>query len=111
MITDFETWLLDVGYERIFRIYKKRIPGDWTPLEIEQKRTGQSHFENEYPIYAKIVEVIEMPDGDFLIGYREIFHISDLEMKGFDKSPIRYVYLTQIELNFYPEDMDEDNWA
>ena len=41
-MTDFETWLHDFGYDRIFRMLKLRRVGDWTPYEMEQKYIDQA---------------------------------------------------------------------
>ena len=50
MITDFETWLLDVGFDRTFRLLEYRRPGDWTPYEMEKRYIDESHYrDNHYP--------------------------------------------------------------
>ena len=35
-ITDFETFMIDDGFHRIFRMLEKRQPGDWTPKELSE---------------------------------------------------------------------------
>ena len=109
-MTDFETWLHDVGYDRIFRMLKLRRVGDWTPYEIGQKYIDQDQYEDNHYNFIKIVEVIELPDKDILIGYKEIVDYEDLDANKFDNLPIYYKKLSQIELSFFSNDMKKENW-
>lgn len=36
-MTDFETWMLDDGYDRIFHYLRYRLPGQFTPEEMDRK--------------------------------------------------------------------------
>lgn len=106
-MTDFETWLLDYGHDRIFRMLEYRRVGDWTPHEMEKKYTDQSEFKDTHYKFVKIKEVIELPDSDLLLGLHFIYELSDLENK---EVCINYRKLSQIELLYNPKDQDEDNW-
>lgn len=106
-MTDFETWLLDYGYDRIFRMLEYRRVGDWTPHEMEKKYTDQSGFKDLHYQYIKIKEVVELPDGDILLGLQFIYDLSDLDDEN---SWINYRKLSQIELVYNPEDMEVDSW-
>lgn len=91
MMADFETWMNDYGFNRIFRLY----PHKSSPIEMQ-------HFH-----FVVIKEVIELPDKDILIGFQEIMTWEDLS----DEEPvIRYEKLSNIKLNYFPEDDVEKNW-
>lgn len=109
-ITDFETFMIDDGFQRIFRMLEKRQPGDWTPKELSEKYADQSHYKSDIYNLIKIVEVIELPNKDLLIGYKLLLEWDDLEDENFEKLPIQYRNLREMELNFYPEDMLESSW-
>lgn len=106
-MTDFETWMLDCGYNRIFRMLEYRRIGDWTPYEMEKKYTDQSEFKDNHYQFVKIKEAIELPDGDVLVGLQ---FICDWEELSIEKPWIHYRKLSQIELTYNPEDQDEENW-
>lgn len=107
---DFETWLHDVGYNRVFRMLKLRRVGDWTPYEMEQKFIDESQYESGYYSFVKIIEAIELPDKDILIGYKEILEDTyEIDDEDWKKCPIHYKKLSQIELSFYPNDEMEEN--
>lgn len=110
MITDFETFMMDEGYDRIFRMLEKRTPGDWTPREVSEKYIDQDHYVDNHYSHIKIVETIELPNKEILLGFKRICEGKDLEDDTFQKLPIEYRMLSQLELCFYPEDMDEDAW-
>lgn len=108
-MTDFETWLHDFGYDRIFRILKLRRVGDWTPYEIEQKYIDQDQYEDNHYSFIKIIEAIELPDKDILIGYREFYDdISEIDSEEWESYPIQYKKLSQIELSFFSDDMKQE---
>lgn len=103
MITDFDTWMLDVGFNRTFQMLEYRRPGDWTPRELENKYVDQSQYVDDRYTYIKIKEAIKLPDGDVLIGYIDI---TDSEWDGDfdeDKAAINYRKLSQLEICWIPE--------
>ena len=104
-MTDMETWLLDFGYDRIFRMleYKKLF----TPYEQEQKFSDESEFKDTHYTFIKIVECFELPNGEVMIGYREIIEWADLENEP-DK--IDYRNLKDIQLSYFTQDQNEENW-
>lgn len=104
MITDFETWMLDVGFDRTFRMLEYRHPGDWTPYEMEKKYIDESHYKDNHYILIKIKEAIELPNGDFLIGYIDVSDVEDFWNFDDEKEWINYRKLSEIELCWNPED-------
>lgn len=104
MMTDFETWMLDVGFDRTFRLLEYRRPGDWTPYEMEKKYIDESHYKDNHYRFIKIKEVIELPDGDILIGFIDVTFAEDFEGYDEDKEWINYRKLSEIELAWNPED-------
>lgn len=104
MITDFETWMLDVGFDRTFQILEYRRPGDWTPIELENKYVDQSQYVDNRYTYIKIKEAIELPDGDILIGYIDVTVAKWDEDFEEDKAVINYRKLSQLEICWTPED-------
>ena len=109
MITDFETWMLDVGMDRTFQMLEYRRPGDWTPRELESKYIDQSQYVDDRYTYIKIKEAIELPDGDILIG---CIDVTDSEWDGDfdeDKAVINYRKLSQLEICWFPEYDESEN--
>ena len=104
MIMDFETWLLDVGFDRTFRLLEYRRLGDWTPYEIEKKYIDESHYKDNHYILIKIKEAIELPNGDFLIGYIDVSDVEDFWNFDDKNEWINYRKLSEIELCWNPED-------
>ena len=100
-MTDFTTWLLD-NDGRIYRywVYKRMF----TPAEQEAKWSDQSCFEDEECSLGRIVEAVELPDGDVLIG----FESHDM-VGGRYEGHIDYYKLSQILLAYYPTDAEEDD--
>lgn len=101
-MTDFETWLLDDGYERIFRYLKYRLPGQFTPEEMEKKYSDQplEYLDIHYK-YMKIETAIELPDGDILLEFHPCYkneHEWDIS------ESLGYIKLSQIELFYYPHE-------
>ena len=107
-MTDFETWLLDDGYERIFRYLKYRLPGQFTPEEMEKKYSDQQleYIDTHYE-YMKIETAIELPDSDVLLEFHPCFKYEDGEFEILDH--LRYLKLSQIELLYVPEDQALDD--
>ena len=104
MITDFETWLLDVGFDRTFRLLEYRRPGDWTPYETEKKYIDESHYRDNHYALIKIKEAIELPDGDILIGYIDVSDVEDFWNFDDKNEWINCRKLSEIELCWNPED-------
>lgn len=102
MITDFETWLLDVGMNRTFSMLEYRRPGDWTPLEASKKYIDQTHYRSDSYKLIRIKEAIKLPDGDILVGYIDV--TDDFEDFDESKAWIDYRKLSEIELAWNPED-------
>ena len=96
---------------KIFRMLELRRVGDWTPYEIEGKFMDQDQYVDNQYNFVKIVDVIELPDGDLLIGYKLICDWKEHENeKTFEKLSTHYRKLSQIELSIFPRDMEEENW-
>lgn len=91
-MTDFETWLLDDGYERLFRI--------WIYNSEEKSWDVECN-------YVFIKEAIELPDKDILLGLQFIFSLENMEKENPD---IEYWRLSQLRLAYYPDDIKEENW-
>ena len=104
---NFESFVKDVAFNRIFRMLEYRHPGDWTPYEQERKFRDENRYVSSMYTHIQIKEVIVLPNNDVLIGYSEILDYEDFN--NADRS-IYYRKLSQIELSFHPEDMDEENW-
>lgn len=95
---DFDTWLLDKGYDRILRMWKyKRM---FTPYEQKEAFSDESLYVSNEAMFIKIKEAVELPDGDIMIGYV----ICDPEPTDF----IEYVRLSEIDLAYFPSDAEED---
>lgn len=109
IMKNFETFV-EENKNKIFRILELRRVGDWTPLEIEEKYVDQDQYVDNHYSKIKIVEVVELPDKDILIGYKIIMDWEDQEKDAFEERPIYYRKLSQIELSFFPCDMDKKNW-
>ena len=108
-MTDFQTWLLDCGRDRVFRMLEFRRPGDWTPREIEKKWMDQSQYVSDQYEFVKIVEAIELPDGDILLGMNYVDPDAYPEENYVGKDWIHYRKLSQIELLFMPKDMEVED--
>lgn len=96
VITDMETWLLDFD-ERIFRfvVYKKLF----TPYEQDKKFMDESQFEDTHFRFAFIEEAVELGNGEWLLGFREII---DREIC----SNIDYYKLSDIQLSYFEIDQN-----
>lgn len=108
--TDLETWLHDIGEDRIFRILEYRKPGQYTPYEMENKFVDESlYIENIYK-HVIIEEVIELPDKDLLIGFKEVEDILDYNEYGEEEKEIKirnaieYLKLSEIRLECFADD-------
>ena len=100
--TDMETWFLD-NSDRIYRfvVYKKLF----TPYEQDKKFMDESQFEDTHYRFGFIKEVIELGNGEWLLGFREV-------IDGEVCSYISYFKLSDIQLSFFEQDQgmlsDED---
>lgn len=96
VITDMETWLLDFD-ERIFRfvVYKKLF----TPYEQDKKFMDESQFEDTHFRFAFIEEAVELGNGEWLFGFREI-------IDGEVCNNIDYYKLSDIQLSYFEIDQN-----
>lgn len=96
-ITDMETWLLDNG-DRLFRyrVYRRMF----TPYEQDKKYMDQSDFESDYRQFGYIEEAIDLGDGEWYLGIREVF--DDLVMDF-----LTYYYLSELRLEYSPSDQGD----
>lgn len=101
-MTDFTTWMLD-NDNRLYRYWVfKRM---FTPDEQDGKYVDQSCFESDTCYLGYIVEAVELPDGDVLLG----FEPSDLIGTQFEGA-IHYYKLSEIRLEYCPADeVDQDD--
>ena len=92
---DIHTWLSDVGEERVFRmwVFKKMF----TPYEQDEKFSDESVYVDDICKYVMIKELIELPDGDLLIGFQDAD--SNIEY-------LEYLKLSEIRLDYRPEDKE-----
>lgn len=102
MITDFETWMLDVGFDRTFRILEYRRIGDWTPLEMDKKYIDQSQYKDISCQFIRIKEAITLPDGDILLGYIDVTDSDWDKNVEEDDHVIYYRKLSQLEIDWDP---------
>ena len=110
MFTDFETWWLDVGRDRIFKMLEFRRPGDGTPKEIEQKYVDQTQYVSDRYQLVMIKEVIELADGDYLLGLKFIDEWDCSEDESSFDNWIHYRKLSQIELLYdSSDDIEHDD--
>ncbi len=101
-MTDFETWMLDDGYDRIFHYLRYRQPGQFTPEEMDRKYSDQllEYLDIHYE-FMKIETAIELPDGDILLEYHPCYK-GENEWDISEK--LEYIKLSQIELSYYPDE-------
>ena len=103
IITDFETWLMDESDTRIFRylVYKKV----YTPLEQDKKYIDESEYEDGgmYTM-AKIEEAIDMGNGNWMLGLREIYEDGSIAHN------LKYVMLNEIRLWSFDDDQKMELW-
>ena len=98
---DFETFMHDVGGDRIFQmlVYKKV----YTPYEQEKKFRDESVYTDDSYQDIKIKEVVPL-DGDILLGVQPLFDYDDLDC---DKPRIEYYKMSDIELSYNPATEEE----
>ena len=100
---DIHTWLSDVGEERVFRmwVFKKMF----TPYEQDEKFSDESVYVDDTCKFVMIKELIELPDGDLLIGFQEA---DDADS---DNLYLEYYKLSEISLDYCQSDnerLDDD---
>lgn len=96
MVTDMETWLVD-NSERIYRflVYKKMF----TPYEQQMAFSDESQYEDTTFRFGVIEEAVELNNGDWVLGIREII---EYEVSNF----ICYYRLSEIHLEMCDKDQD-----
>lgn len=88
-MTDLETWIHDVGEDKLFNVYVKKFI--FTPYEQDKKFSDESVEDLELErVYLK--EAIELPNGDVLMGF---YWIGD---EDGEKSYVYYYKLSEIRL-------------
>ena len=94
--TDMETWFCD-NSDRIYRfvVYKKLF----TPYEQDKKFSDESQFEDNHFRFGFIEEAIELGQGEWLLGFREV-------IEGEVCSYISYFKLSDIQLSYFEQDQD-----
>lgn len=97
---DIHIWLSDEAEDRVFRLWVfKRM---FTPYEQEEKFTDESVYEDDTCKFVMIKEIIELADGDYLIGFQDADR---------DDEYLEYFKLSEIRLDYRPEDkerLDDD---
>lgn len=90
-----------------YLIYRRMF----TPREMEEKYMDESVYENgTHFTDACIREVIQLPDGDLLLGMQPIFSWDDISNEQKEDSSIEYVKLSEIRLSKFERDQHEENW-
>ena len=103
---NMETFLSD-NEERLFRVWVyRRI---YTPYEQEKKFIDESEFDQETAHLGFIRESIALPDGDYLLGFEEVYEapVADEEVHILD-----YYKLSEIRLGYSAYDTKrlEEEW-
>lgn len=98
--TDMETWLHDVGGDRLFRfwVYKRMF----TPEEVAKQWSDQSVFEDTHCNTGFIREVIDLGSGEWLLGIEPVYDELLYETRN-----IEYYKLSDIHLEWWKKDMEE----
>lgn len=98
MFTDVETFMLDEGFDRIFRLFEyKKV---YTPYEQQQAFTDESMYVSNHAQFIKIREVIDL-GYDHLIGYQVLLSSEDLDIID---PRLEYRKLSDIILEYDPDD-------
>lgn len=100
---DFEKWVCDFASKHIIRMLELRKPGQYTPYEVDNKFSDESLYIDDTYRHIQIKEAIELPDGDILLGFREVYDEESIE-KDWEESVIYYKKLSEIELTYFPCD-------
>ena len=101
---DIHTWLSDVGEERVFRmwVFKKMF----TPYEQDENVLDDNVYVDDTCKYVMIKELIELPDGDLLIGFQDA-DSDNLYLEYYKLSEIRLDYC-QSDKERLEDDFDEE---
>lgn len=94
--TDLETWLLDFNEEKVFKIYRRKDV--FTPYEQDQKFSEESIWECVSES-ARVVEAIELPNKDTLLGFRNIWYE---DIRDDDNSLVDERLVTSTFIDYYP---------
>lgn len=95
---DIHTWLSDEAEDRVFRMWVfKRM---FTPYEQEEKFTDESVYEDDTCKFVMIKEIIELADGDYLIGFQ------DADDADSDNLYLEYYKLSEIRLDYCQSDKE-----
>ena len=102
---DIHTWLSDVGEERVFRmwVFKKMF----TPYEQDEKFLDESVYVDDTCKFVMIKELIELPDGDLLIGFQDS-DSDNLYLEYYKLSEIRLDYCQSDKERLEDEDFSEE---
>lgn len=94
-MANFDKWL-EKNKEKLFRfeVYRR----GYTPIEQDKKYMDQSQYEDM--ISGKILEGIELPDGDILLEVREYY---DYEVSMTSV----YIKLSEVKISMYDGDQEE----
>lgn len=97
---DVETFMHDVGCERIWRFWVyRRI---YTPYEQQSQFIDESQFEDSHCNFGIIREVINL-QGDYLIGFEMVYEENDFQTV--ENAGLEYYRLSEIRLAYYRQDM------
>jgi hypothetical protein len=98
MVVNFSGFLHDFmhtrGFDRIWRLYDKST----------KDKEG-------IKVLARIVEVIELPDKTVMVGYQRFIDYRYTHPVWKDHSTTYYEKLSDIRLEFHPEDMEPENYG
>ena len=90
----FGEYLKSLPSDTVFRLWEyKRI---FTPYEEENKFIDQCEFKNKYCSYVKILDTINLPNGDIMLAAQS------------DDDYIDYYRLSEIKLVRVPSDMEDE---
>lgn len=102
---DIHTWLSDEAEDRVFRMWIfKRM---FTPYEQDEKFSDESIYEDDTCKFVMIKELIELADGDYLIGFQDVDR-DDLYIEYYKLSEIRLDYCQSDKERLYDEEYDEE---
>ena len=98
-MTDFETWIHD-HTGRVYRywVYKRLF----TPAEEQAADELQTEYVQSECMFGIIVECIELPDGDLLLGFSEPRN----DMTFVREPLVEYYKLSEIRLQMVPDDQE-----
>ena len=96
----FGEYLKTLPPNTVFRLWQyKRM---FTPYEQDEKFMDESQYVNVECDYIRILDVINLPDGDLLLATTYAYG---------DGKSINYYKLSEISLGKSEHDMEEEEWA